>query len=93
MNIQAHEHLNLKVHMHLTVQLHLDLTNLIKACAQASNYLNISISKRIDISTIKYVHMWFKNKSYLGETLNLYVLFKLERIHALDHESIQSCDH
>ena len=52
-----------------------------------------SVSKRIDISSIKCVHMWLKNKSYLGETLNLYVAFKHETIQAFDHESIQSCDH
>ena len=55
--------------------------------------MNVSISKRIDISSIKYVHMWFKNKTYLGVALNLYVAFKHERIQAFDHESIQSCDH
>ena len=55
--------------------------------------MNVSVSKRIDISSIKCVHMWLKNKPYEGVTLNLYVAFKHERIQAFDHESIQSCDH
>ena len=51
------------------------------------------VSKRIDISSIKCVHMWLKNKSYEGVTFNLYVAFKHGRIQAFDYESIQSCDH
>ena len=61
--------------------------------AQESNYMNVSVSKRIDISSIKCVHKWLKNKSYEGVILNLYVAFKHERIQAFDDESIQSCDH
>ena len=55
--------------------------------------MNVSISKHIDILSIKCVHMWFKNKSYLGVTLDLYVAFKHEIIQAIDQESIQSYDH
>ena len=51
------------------------------------------VSKHIDISSIKCIHLWLKNKSYEGVTLNLYVAFKNERIQAFDHDSKQSCDH
>ena len=60
---------------------------------QASNYMNVLVSKRIDISSIKCVYLWLKNKSYEGVTLNLYVAFKHGRIQAFDYESIQSRDH
>jgi len=57
--------------------------------AQAFNYMSISVSKFIDISSIKCVHIWLKNKPYEGVTLNLYVAFKHQKIQAFDHESIQ----
>ena len=86
-NIQAHENLNLKVHIYHTVQLPQDV------CAREFNNLNVSIYKRIHILSIKCVHMWFKNKSHLGVTRNLYIAFKHERIRALDQDSIQLYDH
>ena len=42
----------------------------------------------IDISSFKCVHMWLKNKSYDGVTLNLNV-----SIQACDHESIQAYEY
>jgi len=51
--------------------------------------MNVLVSKHIDISSIKCVHMWLKNKSYEGMTLNLYVASKYHKIQAFDHESIQ----
>ena len=41
----------------------------------------------IDISSFKCVHMWLKNKSYDGMTLN-YV-----SIQACDHENIQAYEY
>ena len=41
----------------------------------------------IDISSFKCVHMWLKNKSYDGVTLN-YV-----SIQACDHDSIQAYEY
>ena len=93
-NKEAHEHLNLKVHIYLAIQLPSNLSTIIKACICPSIQLHERFGlEGIDISSIKCVHMWLKNKSYLGVTLNLYVAFKHERIQAIDHESIQSCDH
>ena len=39
--------------------------------ARESNYISVLAYKHIDISSFKYVHMWLKNKSCEGVTLNL----------------------
>ena len=62
-------------------------STIIKSCVCPS----IQLHERFDFQAYRYIvdHMWFKNKSYLGVTLNLYVAFKYERIQAFDHKSIQ----
>ena len=40
---------------------------------RASNYMSVSASKHIDISSFKCVHKWLKNKSKEVVTLNFNV--------------------
>ena len=104
-NIQAHEHLSIQVHKHVTVQSPYYINLIIKECecVWASNCMLTFVSKHIDISSSKCVHMWIKtklmNKSYEKVTLNRtceYLsirVYKHVSIRTYKHVSIQACEH